>query len=379
MKRILCVVLLLLTMLPLLAFPTSARIIEGGIALDKVAVLEDYNKSAISGNFTEEERKEIAEGFGLAEHYKIEYKIDTNEKTLEIYCGTDENGNMIKQNMLPYARRDWVPWQGVQAQMDIIRTVVLHEGVGSLGRYTFWGCENLKTVYLPHSVKKIDRTALYQCNKLETVYYAGNKADFLENVIYDEVRNWGEDEDGNVVFTMMDKMHFGESVTVECVNQEGELIRTYTVGGYFAGDSYSIYPEEYEGLVYEGDKFEIIGTFKENDDTVHRLTYRCEHEYIVPDPTKPCNSYCKYCYRDNPEPPAEHEWGEPEITAQRGFLTAENGKVTCLVCGAKESIYRHPIVLWVAIAAGSAVLVTAVTLAIVIPIRRKKRVKEMTW
>lgn len=378
--KIISIMLCLITVCTVLTLPVHARILGGGVALDKAAILEDYNKAALNNkDLTEEEKQEIIDSYGLADHYKICYTVDTDTNTIEIFCGTDDEGNVVYQNMLPYAQRDWVPWLNDYEQLTNIQHVVLKDGVGSLGRYTFWGCDRLETVYLPHSVKKIDRTALYQCKKLETVYYQGSKEDFLKNVKFDQVRNWTENDKGEILFTVMDKMHFGESVTVECVNQEGDVVRTYTVGGYFVGDTYTIKPQEYNGMTYEGKKAEITGTFKENDSTVYRLEYFCDHDYIVSDPTKPCGSFCKYCGRANPEADSDHEWGEPTVVSERGFLTPADHTVTCKVCGLEKGVYEQPYALYVAFAVAVVVLVTAGTLCVVIPLRRKKKLREMTW
>ena len=101
MKRAFCIALVLLSMISVLVLPANAQIFSG-LALDKVKIMEDYNKAVFGGgNLTAEEKKEIAESYGLAEHYKIQYEIDTTADTIRIFCGTDEQGNGVEQKMLP--------------------------------------------------------------------------------------------------------------------------------------------------------------------------------------------------------------------------------------------------------------------------------------
>lgn len=379
MKRAFCIALVLLSMISVLVLPANAQIFSG-LALDKVKIMEDYNKAVFGGgNLTAEEKKEIAESYGLAEHYKIQYEIDTTADTIRIFCGTDEQGNVVEQKMLPYAKREWVPWLNSPKQYSSIETVYVEQGVKSLGRYTFWGCTKLKTVYLSHSVEKVDRTALYQCENLETIYYQGNKADFQNRVNFDTVRNWTEDENGTILFTALEKIHYGESVTVQCVNQEGELITSYTVGGYFPGDEYTIVPKEYEGMTYTGKKSRIVGQFKEGDNTVYKLEYRCDHEYVISDPTKPCGSECKYCGGLDPACEDLHVWGETEVESERGFLTPLKQRTTCTVCGNERLDYKRPVGVIVGVAAAVAVIVGTGVAAVILLRKRQKRIKELTW
>ncbi len=374
MKRILCVILILCTLGAVLLIPVNARVVEAR-ALDEAAIYMEYNPEFL------DEVDDINEVQRFAQYYQVRYKLDTDTGLLEIYCGKDADGNRKEQEMLSYARRTWVPWLQ-SGQYNHIEKAVVEDGIKSLGRYSFWGCTNLKEVYLPHSVKKIERTAIYQCPNLETVYYAGNKADFLANVNYDEKRNWQTADfttEGEIVYKVFDKIHFGESVTVNCVNQEGEVVRTYTVGGYFPGDEYTITPLEYNGMTYVGEKEEINGKFKKKDDTVYTLEYNCDHEYVVKDPEKPCGSTCKYCGRLDPNPPEAHAWEEHYTNSERGLLTPLDREMICVHCGMTRSEYEQPYMLYIGVALASAVIVAGIALAIILPIRRRKKLHEMTW
>ena len=377
MKRIICFVVFLFTLLPLCFLTAGAKIYEGE-AINKEWILED-----VSGReLTEEEIEAIA----LAEYYRVQYRLDTETGEIRIFCGTDENGDKLEQKMLPYAHSMWIPWQSLGV-MNTIKTAVIEDGVLSVGRYSFFKCDTIETVYIPHSVRKIDRTTFYQCQNLEKVYYAGTEEDFWKRVNLDEVRNWyAVDEDGDgleneteIKEYFKDKLIFGESVKVVCKNQDGDEITSYTIGGYNRGDAYTVTVPEIEGVTYTGEQTEFSGTFKKNDDTVWELTYFCDHEFAVTDPSKPCGSFCKHCGRQDPEPPAEHEWDSVEVRSERGFLTPMDQSVKCKVCGTKVREYKGPLAPIICIAVAGPILIAGIVFAVVYPIRRRRKLKENTW
>lgn len=371
MKRVITSLLLVFLLVPLFCIGANAQVYTGR-ALDDKWILEDFTGQTLDAD--------TIEALQLAEYYRVEYSLDTKKGELNIFCGKDENGKDIEQMMLPYARVNWIPWQNNDL-LDYVKVARIHEGVMSAGRYSFYFAENLEEVYLPHSIRKINRTTFYQCENLKTVYYAGTEEDFVNRILFDEVRNWhavNEDEN-NIVYKLKDKIHFGESVGVICENEEGDVITTFTVGGYFVGDEYKIEPLELEGLTYVGEEKEITGSFKKNDDTVHVFTYHCDHEYKVNDPSKPCGSFCTKCGRANPEPPTAHTWGEPEVKSERGFLTAFEQHTTCKICGAKEKETALPYAVYVSIFVAAPIVLAGIAFAIILPIRRRKRMKDMTW
>lgn len=376
MKRILCALLLVVTLVPMFCIGAGAEI-HKGLAVDVEAVVK-----ANTGFYPSEEDREFFEN---ALSYQINYKLDTETGVLDIMCGTDENGNKKPEFMLPYIAIHWVPWQNNDL-LKSVKTVKVEEGIGSMGRYTLSYADSLEEVYLPHSIKKINRQVFYQCPNLKKVYYAGNEADF-NKVVLDEVRNWtGTDQDGNntideweVDFKLKERIHFGESVTVVCKNEEGDTIQKYTVGGYFAGDEYKITPLALEGLTYVGEKSEITGKFKKNDSTVYELTYHCDHNYQLRFPDVPCSSFCKKCGRSNPNPPVEHTWGAPVVISERGFVTPLNQSVICQKCNAKVTEYKYPYGPIICIAVAGPILLAGIALAIIVPIRKRKKMKDMTW
>ena len=383
--------------------PQSDNVITG-LAVDVEAVVQANTGKDIS-KFSKEE----LDFFEKAVNSKIQYTLDLGNNALTIFCGKNADGTLAEQHMLSYIAPHWVPWQnetpGVfnsefvsvgesavvkfdyeKAALQQVQTVYIEEGVGSVGRYSFAYAGALKEVYLPHSLQKIDRTAFYQCDKLETVYYAGNENDF-NKVILDEVRNWnGIDTSGNntieeneVTSRLTDKIHFGESVTVLCKNEEGDTITRYTVGGYFSGDEYTLRPLELEGLTYVGSESEITGKFKKNDTTVHEFVYHCEHNYQQKHSSVACSSFCTKCGRADPNPAVAHSWSEPVVVSERGFLTPLNQSVICTKCNAKISEYKDPYGPLVMICVAAPILLAGIVFAIVTPIRKRKKLKDMTW
>ncbi|MBO7341384.1 MAG: leucine-rich repeat protein [Clostridia bacterium] len=377
MKRVLSLLVCLLTLLPLCLLTAGAKTYEGR-ALDEEWIAEHYTGQQLT--------PEEVEAFALAEYYRVTYTLDTETGALKILCGRDENGNKIEQKMLPYAKYEWIPWQHGD-MLNSIKTVYIEEGILSVGRYSFYLCESVEEVYIPHSVRKIDRTTFYQCENLKTVHYAGNSADFWSRVNFNEVRNWyavdmdgdGVEQADEVIAYFKDKIVFGESVRVVCKNQDGDEITSYTVGGYAHGEKYAVTAPVLEGLTYLGEQTEFSGTFKRHDSTVLELIYHCDHEYAVADPAKPCGSFCKHCGRIDPNPPVEHEWGETEIKSERGFLTPLDQVVKCKVCEAKISEYKLPYAPNVCIAVAGPILLARIVFAIVYPIRKKRKMRDLTW
>ena len=376
MKKALCVFLMVLLLVPTLCVGAGAEVYEG-LAVDVAEVIRQNN-----GTYTSEEDIEFFEN---ALSHKINFKLDTVTGELNILCGIDENGNKKSEYMLPYIALHWVPWQNNDL-IKSVKTVRLEEGVASLGRYTLSYTEALEEVYLPHSLKKINRQAIYQSPNLKAVYYAGNKDDF-NKILLDEVRNWtGTDQDGNntideweVDFFLKDKIHFGESVTVVCKNEEGDVIQSYTVGGYFVGDEYTITPPALEGMTYVGEQARIVGKFESGDDTEYELVYHCEHEYKLRNPKVACSSFCTKCGRSNPDVHDLHDWSDPIVVSERGFLTPLNQSVICKKCNAKISEYEYPYGPIICIAVAGPILLAGITFAIDYPIRRKKKMRDMTW
>lgn len=377
--RIFAFLLCLSLLIPAAVLHPSAKIYTGK-ALDEEFILNDTS-SGTGGSDSEddpdapppEEEKPSEdlsndEALSLAPNYHIMYELNTDTKVLRVWCAPEKG----EQAMLPYAKASWIPWIGHAEQKKNIETAYIEEGVLSLGRYSFFNCDTLKTVYLPHSIRKVDKIVFYRAKNLETIYYAGTEEDFRQNVLWADYQNTLTGSDDKA----LDRIHFGEHVKVECKNQDGFVFAAYTVGGYNVGDAYTVSAKSYEGLAVEGTS-EFAGSFKKKDDTTYTFTYRCDHKFEKKDPDKPCADVCVHCGMPNPEG-RDHTW-LTEVISARGFLTEEKIHETCTVCGAEKTETKPAYFWYVLIGGGAAVLVAGVSFAVAHPIRKKKKLKELTW
>lgn len=73
----------------------------------------------------------------------------------------------VKELSLPYSIRSIEPYAAVNC-VDL-ETINFSEGVTSIGKQAFRGCQNLLSVTIPNSVKTIDYAAFYGCTGLETL------------------------------------------------------------------------------------------------------------------------------------------------------------------------------------------------------------------
>ncbi len=69
------------------------------------------------------------------------------------------------------------PWMEDE---NLIKSVVIADGITSIGRFAFYECDTLETIYIPKSIKKIDRAAFYGCFELRKIFYAGSRDDWNE-------------------------------------------------------------------------------------------------------------------------------------------------------------------------------------------------------
>ena len=86
----------------------------------------------------------------------------STEGVLTIYGNGDMNG-------YTFGKAPWYTYRG-----NII-SVVVEEGVTSIGTYAFANCKNIQTVYLPISLKKVSNRAFYTCTGMTNVIYAGTE------------------------------------------------------------------------------------------------------------------------------------------------------------------------------------------------------------
>ena len=85
------------------------------------------------------------------------------------------SGNGAMSNFSSKSTGEWLP------QKDLITTVVVEEGVTTVGNYAFYGCSNLTSVCLPESLTTIGTYAFNGCYALDSIYFAGRRTTFSGN------------------------------------------------------------------------------------------------------------------------------------------------------------------------------------------------------
>ncbi len=95
----------------------------------------------------------------------VTYSLNTTTKTLT-FTGTGAMDNYTDPDGSGSPRRPatWV---------FNVQTIVIEEGVTSIGEWVFAGLTNLKYIYIPTSVTTINERAFSGCTTLESIYYAG--------------------------------------------------------------------------------------------------------------------------------------------------------------------------------------------------------------
>ena len=68
---------------------------------------------------------------------------------------------------------DDIPWDGCHSK---IKSVVIENGVTSIGLYAFRECTELTRITIPVSVTSIEKSAFYNSSALKNVYYNGSKS-----------------------------------------------------------------------------------------------------------------------------------------------------------------------------------------------------------
>ena len=330
--------------------------VYSGKALDEEYISKQVGQSDMEGE--------------IAKNYQIQYELDTETGVLRIWCRED----YYPQKMLMYSYADWVPWIRDAVQRNAIRVVYIEEGVESVGQYAFRGCKTVEEIWLPSTVWRVDRLSISECASLKTIYYPGTKDDFEKGVIWSNDHNDYTDKAANEVITAKSLVHFGEHVTVRCFTEDGYEFKTYTVGGYFAGDSYTVEPKTYNGLTLVSDAAPISGTFAENDKTEYFFTYRCDHHFVHYE-DKPCADSCEYCGLPA-EDAVPHSW-DVKVISERGLFRQYQARQICEVCGKVEDVTKPALILPVGIGAGVGVAVLAIVLvAVNVRLSRKRKAQK---
>ena len=112
---------------------------------------------------------------------KTEYRLQEDGKSYLLYCYAGKNGEAVvipdTYNGLP------VTAIGGGAFMDSgIRSVVLPEGIVSIGEYAFSGCHSLESVTLPSTLTELGSAAFNDCQKLDHVVIPAGVKDLMPGV-----------------------------------------------------------------------------------------------------------------------------------------------------------------------------------------------------
>ena len=73
-----------------------------------------------------------------------------------------------------------VPWYDTRSQ---VKTVIIKNGVTSIGNCAFADCSSLTSATIPNSVTSIGNWAFYGCSSLTDVYYGGTETDWAKTII----------------------------------------------------------------------------------------------------------------------------------------------------------------------------------------------------
>lgn len=105
------------------------------------------------------------------------YKDNDNKYYLVSYKGIDTEvvlPNDIEEN-------DYEIYQYAFDGCSSLRSIVIPNGVTSIGSYAFYNCSSLTSIAITNSVTSIEYTAFYGCESLKEVYYEGTIFEFMES------------------------------------------------------------------------------------------------------------------------------------------------------------------------------------------------------
>ncbi len=81
----------------------------------------------------------------------------------------DDNGTLTisgRGAMPEWTHSSAMPWF---SSKNSIKTIIIEDGVTSIGKYAFYECYNVKNVTIPNSVTNISECAFYYCKNLENI------------------------------------------------------------------------------------------------------------------------------------------------------------------------------------------------------------------
>ncbi len=130
------------------------------------------SEDAVSKEETgEEEKDEVLS----EEEYQTEKEIiDSGTCGENVTWTLDSEGLLVISGtgeMTDYTWRDEAPWG---SKKENILSVIIENGVASIGAYAFYECANIESVEIPDSVTSIGRDAFYHCESLISLFIKEN-------------------------------------------------------------------------------------------------------------------------------------------------------------------------------------------------------------
>ena len=80
------------------------------------------------------------------------------------------------------------PWCGSVSKANRVKTIVIENGVSSIGEYAFYGCTGLTSVTIPNSVKIIGGNAFDGCTGLTSVTIPDSVTSIGDDAFYNCTR-----------------------------------------------------------------------------------------------------------------------------------------------------------------------------------------------
>ena len=187
------------------------------------------------------------------------------------YCGDnvnwtlDENGVLTVYgtgDMYNYEEGCYAPWEN---QTESVTSIVIENGVTSIGALAFYDCKNAKSVSIPDSVKIIRSMAFYWCSGLESITIPGsvetiNTLAFccckgLKNVVLPEGL---KTLDGRGVFSDCESL---ESVTIpstlEDFSEDSQFYNCPNFKTIIVSENSDIFSSD-DGILFSKDKSKIV-------------------------------------------------------------------------------------------------------------------------
>ena len=138
---------------------------------------------------------------------------------------------------------------------DQIKTLVIEEGLTSIGQYAFCNCTEMTTAYLPYSLSNfVDKYAFNNTPALTEVHYNGTKNDFLTRVKSNTQGNNGSFTKGDYVHPLMAEGIGG--TTKAAINATTSLGHFSTFEGIFGPHNITALGASDVKLVFTLDSFD---------------------------------------------------------------------------------------------------------------------------